>query len=90
MVGLCSEAGGLYLWSAEVLLAVEVHHEHIRGLHELFLHAAGRDVDLVFMADARSSSRTCDLSFHSALAFCVPAMLPSNSPDGFQHTHPKV
>lgn len=77
MVGLCSEAGGLYLWSAEVLLAVEVHHEHIRGLHELFLHAAGRDVDLVFMADTRASSRTCNLTVVSTLALNVPAMLPS-------------
>lgn len=91
MIGdLRREEGALYLWSAEVLLAVEVHHEHIRRLHELFLHATGRDVDFFFVADAGSSSRTCDLAFGSTLAFNVPAMLLSSSPDGFQHTHPKV
>lgn len=51
----------MYLWAAQVFLAVEVHDEHVCGLHELFLHAAGCDVDLVFMANAGASSCACDL-----------------------------
>ena len=57
--------GQAYLWSAEVFLAVEVHHEHVGGLHELFLHTTGCDVDFVFMTDTCSASCTCDLALSS-------------------------
>jgi hypothetical protein len=50
------------LRSSKIFLAVKVHDKHVGGLHELFLHAAGRDVDLVFMANAGSSAGTCDLA----------------------------
>lgn len=52
----------IYLWSPQVLLAVEVHNKHIGRLHELFLYAAGRNVYLVFMAYARSSASACHLA----------------------------
>ena len=89
---LCCEGGALYLRSAEILLAVEVHHEHIRGLHELFLHATGRNIDLVFMANTRSSSRTCDLSLTPSQHSTFQPVLPSSPRPQmrFQHTHPKV
>jgi hypothetical protein len=54
--------GATYLWFSQIAFAVEVHDEHIRWLHQLFLHAAGRNVNLVFMANAGSSTGTCDLA----------------------------
>jgi hypothetical protein len=64
-----------HLWSTQVLFAVEVHDEHVCWLHELLLHAAGRDVDLVFMSDACASSCTCDLRAwrgqHSCRGRCI-------------------
>ena len=51
-----------YLRSSKILLAGEVHYEHVRRLHELLLHAARRNVDLVFMANAGSSTGTCYLA----------------------------
>jgi hypothetical protein len=62
----------LYLGFAEVLLAVEVHHKHVRRLHEFLLHAAGRNVDLVFMANASSSASSCHLAnSHVSPGFCI-------------------
>jgi hypothetical protein len=51
-----------YLGFPKILLAVEVHYEHVRRLHEFLLHATGRNVDLVFMANASSSTSTCHLA----------------------------
>jgi hypothetical protein len=51
-----------YLRFAQVFFAIEVHDEHVRGLHELLLHAAGRNVDLVFIAYAGSSASACYLA----------------------------
>jgi hypothetical protein len=51
-----------YLWPSQILLALKVHDEHVGRLHELFLHAAGRNVDLVFMADTRASAGSCHLA----------------------------
>jgi hypothetical protein len=51
-----------HLRSAEVLLATEVHDEHVRWLHKFFLHTARRNVDLVFIPDAGSSASTCNLA----------------------------
>jgi hypothetical protein len=51
-----------YLRLSKVFLAVEVHYEHVGRLHELLLHTAGRNVYLVLMANARSSTGTCDLA----------------------------
>jgi hypothetical protein len=61
-----------HLWSPEILFAVEVHHEHVGRLHEFLLDATRRDVDLVFMAYARSAASAChlahpDVSHHSHL-----------------------
>jgi len=50
-----------YLRLAKILFAVEVHHKHIGGLHELFLHAARRNVDFVFMANTGPSPSSCHL-----------------------------
>jgi hypothetical protein len=47
-----------YLRSSKVLFAVEVHNEHVGWLHQLFLNTTGCDVDLVLMANARSSTST--------------------------------
>lgn len=51
-----------YLWSAKVFLTIEIHNEHVGWLHEFFLYAAGGNVDFVFMSDAGSSTRACDLT----------------------------
>jgi hypothetical protein len=65
-----------YLWSSQVLFAGEVHHKHVGRLHEFLLHTAGRNVDLVFMANARSSASARhlahpDVSRHSRLTVYV-------------------
>lgn len=59
------EYDGVYLWSSKILLAIEVHHEHVGWLHELFLHTAWCYVDLVFMTDTCTSTCTCDLVIFS-------------------------
>lgn len=51
-----------YLWSSQVFLGVEVHDEHVGRLHEFLLHTTGRNVYLVFMAYARSSTCACHLA----------------------------
>ena len=51
-----------YLRLSKVLFTVEIHHKHVGGLHELFLYAAGRNIDLVFMAYTCSSSSTSHLA----------------------------
>lgn len=57
--------GNMYLRFANVFFAGVVHYEHVGGLEELFLYAAGRDVDFVFMADAGATTRTCNLENYS-------------------------
>ena len=51
----------IYLRLPQILPTLEVHDEHVRGLHELLLHAARRNVDFVFVPDARSASGSCHL-----------------------------
>ena len=53
--------GEMHLRSANIFFAGIVHYEHISRLEELFLHAAGRNVDLVFMADTGATTGSCYL-----------------------------
>lgn len=49
-----------YRWASEIRLALPIHHEHIRGLHQLLLYTAGRDEDVLVAADADATARTGD------------------------------
>jgi hypothetical protein len=45
-----------YQWSADVLLARVVHDKDVVRLHQLFLHARGREEDVVFMLDRNAAA----------------------------------
>jgi len=52
-------SGEYYRWSPQILLSVEVHNEHIRWLHHLFLNAGGGEEDVVAMAYAHTAACAC-------------------------------
>ncbi len=56
-----------YLWFPKILFTSKVHDKHICWLQELFLYAAGRYVDSIFMSDAGSAARACYLECHKLL-----------------------
>lgn len=45
-----------YLRSAQVFACVVVHHEHVSGLHQLFLYAGRRDIDVVAMTNGGATA----------------------------------
>lgn len=45
-----------YQWSADVLLARVIHDKDVVWLHQLFLHARGREEDVVFMLDRNAAA----------------------------------
>jgi hypothetical protein len=51
-----------YLRFSKIVFAIKVHYEHVGWLHELLLHAARCNVDLVFMANTGTSAGTCYLA----------------------------
>ena len=78
-----------YLRLPQVLLATKVHDKHIRRLHELLLHAAGRNVDLVLMANARSSTSTSDLT-KSVMACSIYLFYTFRASCRVERTQPRV
>lgn len=60
-----------YLWPSQILLGGVIHDEHIRWLHELFLHAGWRDEYVVLMLDGQTTAS----SSHPAMAVELVAEL---------------
>lgn len=73
--------------SAQVLAAVEVHDEHVGRLHELFLHAGGRDEEVVMLADTGAAACAGDLGAQLAMLFVILRLLAR---EGHGLTQPRV
>jgi len=52
----CRSGNVLYLWSPQITLCAIIHHKHILGLHQLLLHPARRNEDVVMMLNARPAA----------------------------------
>jgi hypothetical protein len=78
-----------YLWSAKILFGCEVHDEHVCWLHEFFLDARGRDVDVVAMADGGSAASTGNL-FTVFMLVIIVLLYPLSTASGVATTIGKM
>jgi hypothetical protein len=84
--------GKSYLRPSKVFFAVEVHNEHVRWLHQLFLNTTGRNVDLVLMANTCSSTSASHLVTTECqpCSYVVPDVAIVVEAGGAVRTQPRV
>lgn len=50
----------IYLRASDILPRLIVHNKHVRGFHELFLHARRSQIDVIVMLDGDASAGACN------------------------------